>query len=331
MVPNGLLFSAFLAARTSRLRIGTMFNVVGQWHPLRLAEDFAMVHNLSGGRGILGVGRGTVPREMLPLTAGRVSVGSYDNPSAAEADRRNREVTDESLDILDLALGRERFSFAGKHFMLPPPGIPDRGGEVSSLTLVPRPVYPYETWQAVTSPPTLRAVPTRGLGGVFWLKESYRLAGMWHEFADTYAAVHGRPLAPGEKRLLVLNVAVGDSRQAAIDGVRAGHDEFWRFLAPYGWGRGYNGPDGQPARGDFVPTLEDSMSQGPWAVGTAAGVAEAIASVASLLGGLTDLVIFPAMPGDRYSRAKEQLTRFADEVMPLLDGLDADAGPREAP
>lgn len=330
VVPNGLLFSAFLAARTSRLRIGTMFNVVGQWHPLRLAEDFAMVHNLSGGRGILGVGRGTVPREMLPLTAGRVSVGSYDNPSAAEADRLNREVTEESLDIVDLAMGRERFSFAGKHFMLPPPGIPDRGGEVSSLTLVPRPMYPYETWQAVTSPPTLRAVPTRGLGGVFWLKEKHRLAAMWHEFADTYSAAHGRPLVRGEKRLLVLNVGLGDSRQAAIDGVRAGHDEFWRFLAPYGWGRGYNGPDGRPASGDFMPTLEDSMSQGPWVVGTAADVAEAIASVALLLGGLTDLVIFPAMPGDRYSRVKEQMTRFAEDVMPLLAGSDADADAEDA-
>jgi alkanesulfonate monooxygenase SsuD/methylene tetrahydromethanopterin reductase-like flavin-dependent oxidoreductase (luciferase family) len=329
VVPNGLLFAAFLAARTSRLRIGTMFNVVGQWHPLRLAEDFAMMHNLSGGRGILGVGRGTVPREMLPLTAGRVSVGSYDNPSAAEADRRNREVTEESLDIVELAMGRERFSFAGKHFTLPPPGIPDRGGEVSALTLVPRPAYPYETWQAVTSPPTLRAVPARGLGGVFWLKEKHRLAAMWHEFADAYAAAHGRALAPGEKRMLVLNVCLADSRRAAVDAVRAGHDEFWRFLAPYGWGRGYNGPDGRPASGDFVPTLEDSMAQGIGAAGMAADVAEAIAAMSALLGGLTDLVIFPAMPGDRYSRAKEQLARFAEGVMPLLGGLGR--GPREAP
>jgi alkanesulfonate monooxygenase SsuD/methylene tetrahydromethanopterin reductase-like flavin-dependent oxidoreductase (luciferase family) len=39
-----------------------MFNVVPQWNPLRLAEDFATLHNLSGGRGMLGVGRGTVPR-----------------------------------------------------------------------------------------------------------------------------------------------------------------------------------------------------------------------------------------------------------------------------
>ncbi len=298
VVPNGLMFSAFLAARTTRLRIGTMFNVVGQWHPLRLAEDFALLHNLSGGRGILGVGRGTVPREMLPLTAGRVSVGSYDNPSAAEADRLNREVTEESLDVLELALTQESFS-------------------VTQLSLVPRPRYPFQTWQAVTSPPTLKAVPTRGLGGVFWLKERRRLAADWHAFADTYQAVHGRPLDRGEKRMLVLNVAIADTRERAIAEVRDGHDEFWRFLAPYGWGRGYNGPDGRPAGGDFVPTLEDSIGQGPWAVGTAADVAAQITALDELLG-LTDLVIFPAMPGDAFPRVLEQLARFAKDVIPLL-------------
>ncbi len=49
VVPNGILFGAFLAERTSRIRIGTMFNIIAQWHPLRLAEDFATLHNLSGG------------------------------------------------------------------------------------------------------------------------------------------------------------------------------------------------------------------------------------------------------------------------------------------
>ena len=66
-----------------------------------------------------------------------------------------------------------------------------------------------------------------------------------------------------------------------------------------------------------MPTLEDSISQGPSAVGTAADVAAAIGVLDELLG-LTDLVIFPAMPGDRYERAKEQMTRFAEEVFPLL-------------
>jgi len=319
VVPNGMMFSAFLAARTTRLRIGSMFNILGQWHPLRLAEDFAVLHNISGGRGILGVGRGTVPREMLPLTAGQVSVGSYDNPTAAEADRLNREVTDESLDVLQLALSQESFSYSGKHFCLPPPGIPDRGGEVTELSLVPRPMHRYETWQAVTSPPTLKAVPTRGLGGVFWLKERQRLLADWQAFADTYHAVHGRELGRGEKRMLVLNVAIGDTYEQAVADVRNGHDEFWRFLGPYGWGRGYNAADGSPAGPDFVPTVEDSIAQGVWAVGTAADVAEQIATADEQLG-LSDLVIFPSMPGDPFPKVKEQLARFAEEVMPLLSG-----------
>src|SRR5258708_11083627 len=110
---------------------------------------------------------------------------------------------------------QETFRCGGKHFCLPPPGIPDRGGEVSELTLVPRPAYPYETWQAVTSQPTLRAVPTRGLGGVFWLKERNRLAADWHAFAATYPAGHGRPPPPGQRRGLVPNNRPPTHQQAS--------------------------------------------------------------------------------------------------------------------
>src|ERR1700730_6262201 len=57
VVPNGLLFSAFLAARTTRLRIGTMFNVVGQWHPLPRGGGVAALPQPSPGRGTLRRGR----------------------------------------------------------------------------------------------------------------------------------------------------------------------------------------------------------------------------------------------------------------------------------
>ncbi|MYI54310.1 MAG: LLM class flavin-dependent oxidoreductase, partial [Acidimicrobiaceae bacterium] len=56
VVPNGILVGTVLAERTESVRIGMAFNIVPQWHPLRLAEDFATLHNVSGGRGILGVG-----------------------------------------------------------------------------------------------------------------------------------------------------------------------------------------------------------------------------------------------------------------------------------
>jgi alkanesulfonate monooxygenase SsuD/methylene tetrahydromethanopterin reductase-like flavin-dependent oxidoreductase (luciferase family) len=241
VVPNGILFAAILAERTQRLKIGAMFNIVPQWHPLRLAEDFATMHNISGGRGILGVGRGTVPREAQPLGT---QIGSFDNPDKADADRLNREQFDEAMDVIVAAFDNETFSFHGQHFDFPPAGIPDRGGTVQDLTLVPRPLYPYEIWQAVTSPPTLKYVPSKGWGGVFWLKHHDFIAEDWDKFASYYEQSHGAALAPGEKRMLVLNIRIEDSHERAVATARPGHDEFWKFLGPYGWSRGYRNTDG---------------------------------------------------------------------------------------
>src|SRR5829696_22662 len=134
VIPNGILISTWIAAHTERLRLGTMFNVVPQWNPLRLAEDFAMFHNLSGGRGILGVGRGTVPREVLHLNDKGVSIGSHDNPEQAADDERNRKVFEESMEIVRRALDHESFEFSGEFFQIPVPGIPDRGSTVQSLS-----------------------------------------------------------------------------------------------------------------------------------------------------------------------------------------------------
>ena len=100
--------------------------------------------------------------------------------------------------------------------------------------------------------------------------------------------------------------------------VRDGHDEFWKFLGPYGWSRGYMGEDGKPMAAGMIPTLEQSIENKTWLVGTADDVAEEIHFYREELGGLEDLVIFPNMPGDPYAKTAEQLTRFAEEVLPKL-------------
>ncbi|MFV0257331.1 MAG: LLM class flavin-dependent oxidoreductase [Acidimicrobiales bacterium] len=315
VVPNGILAGVALAERTEQLRIGTMFNVVGNWHPLRLAEDFATLHNLSRGRAVLGLGRGTVPREAEPLGS---RIGSFDNPDAVEADRFNRRQFDEAVEVIRLALDQERFAFHGEIYDIPPPGIPDRGGQVEELSLIPRPLYPYETWQAITSPPTLEIVPRKGWGGVMWLKHHVLLERFWNRYAEIYQEEHGRALEPGENRMLVVNTCVADTREEAVAQVRPGHDEFWKFLGPYGWSRGYLGADGKPAPAGLIPTLEESMDGQVWLVGTADDVAEQIDRLAGRLGGLHDLILFPAMPGDRYEIVEDQLHRLADGVLPRL-------------
>jgi alkanesulfonate monooxygenase SsuD/methylene tetrahydromethanopterin reductase-like flavin-dependent oxidoreductase (luciferase family) len=314
VIPNGILFGVALAERTERIKIGAMFHIVPQWHPLRFAEDFATLHNLSGGRAVLGVGRGTVPREAEALGT---RIGSFDNPDKAEADRVNREMFDEAMDVVLTAFENERFSHRGPHYTFPPDGIPDRGGVVETLTLVPRPLYPYEVWQPITSPPTLEQVPRRGYGGVFWLLNHEFMRQRWDRYQEIYEQTHGSTLAPGEKRTLVLNIVVEDTHEAAWAQARRGHDEFWRFLGPYGWSKGYMGPDGKPSPMGLIPTLEESVDQKVWVIGTPEEVAEGISYYRDALS-LQRLTIFPNFPGDSYDRCDEQLTRYAEQVKPLL-------------
>ncbi len=330
VIPNGILIGAILAERTERIRIGMAFNVVPQWHPLKLAEDFATLHNISGGRAILGVGRGTVPRESESLGS---KIGSFDNPDQRAADEFNRTQFAEAMEVIQLALDNETFSYQGEVYQFPPPGIPDRGGFVETLTLVPRPLFPYETWQAITSPPTLEAVPGNGWGGVFWNNHHSFVKARWERFAEVYAETHGRDLERGEKRQLVLSVCIEDSHEEALASVRDGHDEFWKFLGPYGWSKGYMGPDGKPAPPGLIPTLEESIDNKTWLVGTADEVGEQIEWYDEQLG-LENLLLFPAMPGDSYAKVDEQLQRLSEGVMAKV-GADrsgpAIADPAPAP
>jgi alkanesulfonate monooxygenase SsuD/methylene tetrahydromethanopterin reductase-like flavin-dependent oxidoreductase (luciferase family) len=314
VLPNGVMFSAILAERTRRIRIGAMFNVITQWHPLRFAEDFATMHNLSGGRGILGVGRGTVPREGENL--GTV-IGSADNPDQAAHDALNREQFDEALEVIRTALDNDTFSFQGKHFRFPARPIPDRGTLVDHLTLVPRPLYPYEIWQPISTPNTLKAVPRKGIGGVFWQLHHSILEQWWQTYGDLHAeAFPDEPLGRGDKRMVVLNVKIGDTHEAAIAAARPGHDEFWKFLGPYGWSRGYV-IDGAPAPAGLIPTLEQSLEQKSWLVGTAEEVAEGIAFLRERLG-VQRITLFPQFLGDSFDATEEQLERFARDVKPLI-------------
>lgn len=70
-LPNPILLGADLAARTSRIRIGQMANIATWWHPIRLAEDLAMLDNMGGGRLEVGFGRGIWPYEGLSSTPTR--------------------------------------------------------------------------------------------------------------------------------------------------------------------------------------------------------------------------------------------------------------------
>jgi alkanesulfonate monooxygenase SsuD/methylene tetrahydromethanopterin reductase-like flavin-dependent oxidoreductase (luciferase family) len=317
VLPNLIMFGVHAASRTEQLRFGQMFNVVPQWHPLRLAEDFALADILTGGRMEFGVGRGTVPREAWAL--GTV-VASGDNDMSAEHDRINRETFEEAMEVIKLAWNNERFSYRGKHFVFPPDDVPDRGTYVNDLTLIPKPTRPIDIYQPVTSPETIEYVPRVRHKAVYWLQNLDSLRQKWDRYEEIRAEVGAPVSRRGEDRCLVLNVHVGATREAAWRAARPGHDEFTKFLAPYGRFSSYRLPDGSKVPFGFQPTLEDSVGQRIMAIGSAEDVAETIGIYREAVG-LEHLCIFFDLPGLSRQQIDEQIHLVAEDVFPRLGDL----------
>src|SRR5262245_30310083 len=49
-LPNLIQLGLWLATQTERLKFGCAFNILPMWHPIRLAEDYAMADVVTDGR-----------------------------------------------------------------------------------------------------------------------------------------------------------------------------------------------------------------------------------------------------------------------------------------
>ena len=125
VLPNLVMLSTWLATQTRRLKLGCAFNILPMWHPVRLAEDYAMADIVTDGRVIMGVGRGYHTRE----------VESFGAPLLDAA--ANRELFEEQMEVLLKCFNEESWSHRGKHFVIPP-DVDYRGYRLREVTCVPR-------------------------------------------------------------------------------------------------------------------------------------------------------------------------------------------------
>jgi len=101
--PSTLVAAAAVATKTSRITIGTRLLLLPMHHPVRVAEDAAVVDVLSNGRFVLGMAVGYRPQE-YPLFG---------------VERRFRpSLMDEGIEIIKRAWTEDRFDFAGKRHRL---------------------------------------------------------------------------------------------------------------------------------------------------------------------------------------------------------------------
>src|ERR1700752_1027723 len=129
--------ATYIAAKTTRLRVGTAVIVVPLHHPLVIAEEIATLDLLSGGRLDIGLGRGYQHYEFerfgLELESGRAR-------------------WEESVDIIMKALEGRPFTYDGKLFKVP------------ETTIFPQPVQKprLPIWITAQSPDSIEGAVRRG-------------------------------------------------------------------------------------------------------------------------------------------------------------------------
>jgi alkanesulfonate monooxygenase SsuD/methylene tetrahydromethanopterin reductase-like flavin-dependent oxidoreductase (luciferase family) len=95
------LFLAQVAQRTKNLRFGPLVYLLPFYHPLRLIEEICMLDHMSGGRFLLGIGRGVSPFETRAYGLDFAQTG---------------ELYHEAFQLILKGLATDELTFEGKHY-----------------------------------------------------------------------------------------------------------------------------------------------------------------------------------------------------------------------
>jgi alkanesulfonate monooxygenase SsuD/methylene tetrahydromethanopterin reductase-like flavin-dependent oxidoreductase (luciferase family) len=312
VLPNILMVAVHLAHVTKRLRIGCGFNIAPMWHPLRLAEDFAVADILTKGRTVFGVGRGYHTRE----------VETFGSPMQDQ--NANRELFEEQVEIIFKAFNNESFSHKGKHYTLPPE-VPYRGYTLKELTLVPRPVNrPVECWQPVVSANArgLDFMVRHGIKGAVGGGAATMAEGPIQAYQQA-AARAGKNLKLGEDLTVGIFFYLADSREKAAREMMPYFEEHVKMFAPLGFVPGITPAQVEAAarRGGWkeagVPSLDHYMKLGSWFAGTPQQLIEHLKKLEERYPGMEHINLSTSLCTPKAVML-EQFQRVAEEVMPAF-------------
>ena len=222
MLGNPILMGADLAARTKRIRIGLSAVIITLWHPLRVAEDLALIDHLAGGRLEVAVGRGNYGLETSNLNP----AADPNNPAG------NLKVFLEALTVIKKALSDDKFSHKGELFQFPAPGFsadrahsvndPDYAdpatGELAKLTVFPRPRQKPmpPMWQVISEAiEGIRFAAADGMGVIMWRPSIKELRQRLRIYKEAYEAARGEPIPFGARTAIVRDTFVADSEAEA--------------------------------------------------------------------------------------------------------------------
>ncbi len=295
-VPNPAVLLAALARETTRIRLAAGVSLVPLRHPLQVAEDYAMVDQLSGGRFDMGISRGFVPHEFEAFGIDRAETA---------------ERVSEAIDIIQRFWKGEPFEFQGRFH------------QFKRLMPWPRPIQSaIPIWIAASN--DRLSFERAGAAGLPLMMNQYpmsleSLAEKHRWYCDAYAAAGHDPAK--RRSAVAFMTCIADDEETAVQ--RAGlplaehADAFVKLIGHREWDDEYptdlSGLGGLAGAGDPLALVrERTLLCSP------AQAAERLERYAHL--GFTEAIFatrFGAMPAEYCTQTMERLSH---EVRPLLEG-----------
>ncbi len=279
--PSSFIAAANLAAKTDSIRIGVL-PVLGLTHPLYVAEDAAVLDNLSGGRAII-----------APVNAVAHELAAH---GLGEQEYHERYV--ESLDVLTRAWASRPFSFHGSHWTIPAQLEGHVENVSGTVTVTPKPAqFELPLWIGGFWQPGRDIAAELGLPMVLGaVSENSALGAHWAAY-DAAAPRQGRRTP----RVLIRDVYVSHSADAAAEVAPMLARQFQRYAD---WGLW------QGEASDFA-----SLAAGRFIIGSPEQVIAEIRDLDDAFG-LDHLVCRMHFPGMPLHQLLASMKLFSSEVIP---------------
>lgn len=326
--PNALLMGADVAANTERLRVGPFPLVLPDWHPIRVAEDVAVLDYLTGGRVDVGVGRGVNSRASIQF-----------NPDADRRDDdRNFTLFRETYEIMVKAWTEELFRYEGEIYTFPRPGwfetnplfkdltqecySPD--GELVKIGVRPQPLQrPHPPiWQCSDNPRSFEFAAEKGIGVMSFFNTLAGFRRNFELYSEAASKIQGRSVGLGEHMGVCRPLYIASTFEEAAAATRQGVN----FLYEYAFGlrplyrKLMN--DGIEPQDDEADWFDFLRSRDLIWVGTPDDVGEIIERYSAELS-CRHFAFFLNIPGLSFSQVMSSLGLFAECVMPNFAGATA--------
>lgn len=326
---NPVMLAADLAARTKTLRLGMAAVSITLWHPLRLAEDLAMLDHFSDGRLDVAFGRGILPIEVINL-----------NPVADRWHGQDvsKAIFEENLKIVKRAWTQDPFSWKGERYTFPQPGIKyapahnapyhaayaNEQGDLVAFGLVPRPFQqPTPPMYAVTEtmPGFLGAAPA-DLGVITWYPTGQVLKNLFEAYRQEVGKITGTPPPLGERcgvlRLALLADTDEEARRITEPHINSFFDFICKVRSLSVWLDADE--DEKDPRFAAMNPYDLLMERDHLMIGSPDTVYEKMARMTKSHGIRHWLLQF-GFPGIRNAELERSMQMFSKEVMPALRRL----------